>query len=240
MPSLHLFETPPDESVDSQILQLVVDNLSDISAVALLPSNPLYNLYQYGVGFEAHLYLQALAGTRDLKVELLVAFDDDDPNRVIGFLLYLPLVDQPQACSVVYLAVAADRRRQGLARRLLERMTTRYPQAELACQAGRVEWFTALGFRPVGVRGPHVLMSSSGRANEGQGAMIDIEPIYRSEQVRQIHAYLLKQHGQRAMVDAEKQRDRRLDQLTRQAQALVVERLGEAALYSRAPAPRLV
>ncbi|MGY8830933.1 MAG: GNAT family N-acetyltransferase, partial [Pseudomonadales bacterium] len=43
--------------------------------------------------------------------------------------------------------------------------------------------------------------------------------------VQQIHAYLVKQHGKRAMSDAEKQRDRLLDQMAQHAQALVRERL---------------
>ncbi|MQK65967.1 GNAT family N-acetyltransferase, partial [Escherichia coli] len=53
----------------------------------------------------------------------------------------------------------------------------------------------------------------------------------QSKEVRQIHAYLLKQHGQRAMSDAEKQRDRLLDQLARQAEALVGERLAARRLH---------
>jgi hypothetical protein len=44
--------------------------------------------------------------------------------------------------------------------------------------------------------------------------------------VRQIHTYLLQKHGKRAMLDAEKQRDRHLDQLTRKASEFVRERLG--------------
>ena len=37
--------------------------------------------------------------------------------------------------------------------------------------------------------------------------------------------YLVKQHGQKAMSEAEKQRDRQLDQMAHQVQALVRERL---------------
>ncbi len=35
--------------------------------------------------------------------------------------------------------------------------------------------------------------------------------------------YLLQKHGKRAMIDAEKQRDRHLDQMTRNAKAFVLE-----------------
>jgi hypothetical protein len=58
-------------------------------------------------------------------------------------------------------------------------------------------------------------------------AQLDVAPIYSSLEVRQIHTYLLQKHGKRAMLDAEKQRDRHLDQLTRKASEFVHERLGQ-------------
>ena len=44
--TLVLLNNPPPESLKSQILQMVVDYLGDISPVSLTPSNPLYQLYQ--------------------------------------------------------------------------------------------------------------------------------------------------------------------------------------------------
>jgi hypothetical protein len=89
MPHLTHFKVPCPEHINSQILQLVVDNLTDISMVGIAPSNPLYNVYQYAVGYEVHLYLEALGGGKGIAVELIVATDEDDPEKVIGFLLYL-------------------------------------------------------------------------------------------------------------------------------------------------------
>ncbi len=45
MPQITRYKTPCPESVNSQILQMVVDNLTDISMVAIAPSNLLYNVY---------------------------------------------------------------------------------------------------------------------------------------------------------------------------------------------------
>ena len=240
MPALHHFVTPPAEPIKSQILQMVVDYLTDISSVALPPSNPLYSLYQYGIGFEVHLYLQAMDGSRGIPVELIVAMDLDDPEQVVGFLLYLPLKDDPQACSVAYLAVQASHRRQGIARAMLAQMTARYPHAELGCVAAKVPVFEALGFQVTGARGPQVLMSTRAEPSAGMAAVLDVAPIYRTLEVQQIHSYLLKQHGKRAMVDAEKQRDRHLDQLSRKARALACERLGEGPWLDGGRGLRLV
>ncbi|MFJ4143628.1 GNAT family N-acetyltransferase [Pseudomonas sp. NPDC089734] len=233
MSTVTLFETTPPEFIKSQILQMVVDYLTDISMVAIAPSNPLYNLYQYGVGYEVHLYLEAMNGSRGIPVELMVALDDEDPSIVTGFTLYLPVKDDPDACAVAYMAVRESHRRRGVARAMLQKMTSRYPHAELPCFVSKVPCFESLGFQVTGARGPQVIMNTRDHGTDGLLAVLDIAPIYRSVEVQQIHAYLLKQHGKRAMVDAEKQRDRHLDQMTRHARAFVVERLGEEALKGR-------
>jgi ribosomal protein S18 acetylase RimI-like enzyme len=229
MPQLTHFAAPCPEHINSQILQLVVDNLTDISMVGIAPSNPLYNVYQYTVGFEVHLYLEALNGEKGIAVELIVATDDEDPSKVIGFLLYLPIKDDPQACGVAYMAVDASHRRQGVARAMLQDMIHRYPHAELTCAVAKVPWFESMGYQVLGVRGTQVLMNTRDYSSEGLMGLLDVASIYSSLEVRQIHHYLLQKHGKRAMIDAEKQRDRHLDQMTRNAKVFVLNRLGQNA-----------
>ena len=224
MASLIHLNNPPPESLKSQILQMVVDYLGDISPVSLTPSNPLYQLYQYVIGYEMHLYLQAMDSALDTSAQLLLALDDLDPSQVLGFALYLPAKDDPEACTLAYMAVQASHRRRGIARAMLQQMVTRHPHAELACVASKVPTFEAMGFQVLAARGPQVLMNTRDHASNGMVAVQDLTPIYQSTEVRQIHAYLVKQHGKRAMGEAEKQRDRQLDQMARQAQALVGER----------------
>lgn len=229
MPTIMLLQTPPPEFIRSQIQQMVVDYVTDISLVAIAPSNPLYNLYQYGVGYEVHLYLNAMDGSQQLAVELIVALDDEDPETLLGFTV--PAVqDDPQACAVAYMAVRDSHRRQGIARAMLEKMTSRYPHAELYCVVDKVAYFEAMGFQVLGARGPQVIMNTRDHGTEGLLAVVDIAPIYNSVEVRQIHAYLLKQHGKSAMVDAEKQRDRHLDRMTLEAKTFAEQRLGNDGL----------
>ncbi len=220
------YTTPCPEPVNSQILQLVVDNLTDISSVALAPSNLLYNIYQYAIGFEVHLYLEALDGSKGISVELVVAMQDE---TVVGFCLYLPVKDDPQACGVAFMAVHAGFRRQGVARAMLDDVLARYPHAELACSVEKVPAFEAMGFKVRGVRGTQVLMNTRDYGTDGLMGVLDVAAIYSSLEVRQIHTYLLQKHGKRAMVDAEKQRDRHLDQLTRKVRMFVSERLARGS-----------
>lgn len=226
MPSITLFQTPPPESFQAQIQQLVIDNLTAISQVALPASNALYPLYQYGVGYEVYQYLQAMDGSRGFAVEVVAALDDEDPSQLLGFALYLPLSGDAEACSLLFLAVKDGHRRQGIARAMVQKVLARYPHAELGCVVSQVACGQALGFQVIGTRGSQVLMNTRDHASQGLTPVLETAPIYRSVEVRQIHAYLLKQHGEPAMVNAEKQRDRHLDALAREAQAFVKVHLG--------------
>lgn len=219
------YTSPCPEPVNSQILQMVVDYLTDISSVALPPSNLLYNIYQYAIGYEVHLYLEALGGAKGIAVELIVATDEQDPAKVIGFLLYLPVKDDPEACGVAYMAVHASHRRQGVARVMMDEMLSRYPHGELTCTVEKVPAFESMGFQVRGVRGTQVLMNTRDYSTDGLMGVLDVASIYSSLEVRQIHTYLLQKHGKRAMIDAEKQRDRHFDQMTRKARLFVQSRL---------------
>jgi GNAT superfamily N-acetyltransferase len=222
--SLTHYATPCPEPINGQILQMVVDNLTDISMVAIPPSNLLYNVYQYAIGYEVHLYLEAVGGSKGIAVEVIVAVDEQ--GQAIGFLLYLPVKDDPEACGVAYMAVQAGHRRQGVARAMMQDMLARYPHAELTCAVEKVSAFESMGLQVRGVRGTQVLMNTRDYSTDGLMGLLDVASIYSSLEVRQIHTYLLQKHGKRAMIDAEKQRDRHFDQMTRKAQAFVRERLG--------------
>ena len=223
--SLTRYTTPCPEPINAQVLQMVVDNLTDISSIALPPSNLLYNIYQYAIGFEVHLYLEALNGAKGIAVELIVATDAQAPEKVIGFVLCLPVKDDPQACGVAFMAVQAGHRRQGVARAMMQDVLGRYPHAELACAVDKVPAFESMGFQVRGARGTQVLMNTRSYGTDGLMGVLDVAAIYSSLEVRQIHTYLLQKHGKRAMVDAEKQRDRHLDQLARKVQ-LFLQNLG--------------
>ncbi|MFP6849225.1 MAG: GNAT family N-acetyltransferase [Pseudomonas sp.] len=224
-------DTPPPESLKSQVLQMVVDYLSDISPMSLTPSNPLYQLYQYVIGYEMHLYLQAMDSELESSARLILALDDQDPSQVLGFALYLPAKDDPDACTLAYMAVQANQRRCGVARAMLQQIISRHPHTELACVASKVPTFEAMGFQLLAAHGPQVLMSTRAYRSDGLVAVQDLAPIFESTEVRQIHAYLLKQHGKKAMSEAEKQRDRQLDQMTQRALALVHERRASGSVH---------
>ncbi|MFJ4067613.1 GNAT family N-acetyltransferase [Pseudomonas sp. NPDC089996] len=221
---LSRLDSVPPESFQNQIRELVIHNVGDLSSVAIRAENPLYPLYQYGVGMEVHQYLQAMDGTRGLAVQLTLALDADAPDQLLGFALTLPAQDNPQACALAFLAVAPGQRRQGIARALLGDTQARYASVELNAFANQVPWFENMGMQVVAASGPQVLMSSTGQASGALIGRLDIAPIYQTAEVLQIHTYLLNQQGEDAMLDAEQQRDEWLDELTVQARECVRQR----------------
>ena len=221
---LSRLDSVPPESFQNQIRELVIHHVGELSSVAILADNPLYPLYQYGVGMEVHQYLQAMDGKRGLSVTLTLALDADAPDQLLGFALALPVNDDAQTCALAFLAVRASHRRQGIARALLGDLQAQHAYVELNTFAGQVPWFEAMGMQVVAANGPQVLMSSTGHASEALIGRLDIGPIYQTTEVHQIHTYLLNQQGEDAMIEAEQLRDERLDQLAIQAQECVRQR----------------
>jgi len=217
MSLIHHSRSAPSEDIKSQLLQMVVDYLTDISSLGITPSNPLYQLYQYGVGYEVHQYLEAMSGGREVRPELVLALDEAQPETLDGFALFLRAEHDPSVCTVAYMAVRASKRRRGVARALLDVIEQRHAHVELACVVSKVSWFENMGFQVIGAQGPQVKLSNDGETTDQPIAVLDVAPIYASLEVRQIHAYLLNQHGRKAMLEAEKKRDRQLDHMTRQA-----------------------
>ncbi|MFJ3077072.1 MULTISPECIES: GNAT family N-acetyltransferase [Pseudomonas] len=221
---LSRLDSVPPESFQNQIRELVIHHVGDLSSVAIRADNPLYPLYQYGVGMEVHQYLQAMDGTRGLAVQLTLALDAEAPDQLLGFALTLPAQDNPQACALAFLAVVPERRREGVARALLGDVQARFASVELNAFAHQVPWFEAMGMQVVAASGPQVLMSSTGVASGALIGRLDIAPIYQAQEVHQIHTYLLNQQGEEAMIEAEQQRDERLDELAVQARECVRQR----------------
>ncbi len=67
-----------------------------------------------------------------------MATDAEDSETVIGFLLCLPVKDDPKPVALRFMAVKAGLRRQGVARGMMHSVLARYPHAELACAVERV------------------------------------------------------------------------------------------------------
>lgn len=225
MSTVLFHETPPPQSVTHQVLQIVVTYLSDLSMLAVPPSNPLYEVYRWTLPCEVDFYLRRIGRMPTAPVELIVTYDDVSPGEVVGFLLYLPVATHPDACGITYMAVKQSHRRRGFGTAMMREAIARYPHVELTCPVKKVPFYEQLGFQVIDSENTQVVMNTRSASTTGLMAIVDAEQIFQLPQAKQIHAQLVSKLGLKVMANAEKQLQRHVNQLARQATSYVRERL---------------
>lgn len=220
MIELKHIDLPPDEALRDQIQLICVNHFAELSALPLPASNPLQALYQYVLGFELHRYFERMNEATHAKPRWVLAFDEEKQS-LLGFALYVPYLDQHEACALLKLWVDPARRKQGIGSQLVQAIHMRYPFVNVACRADQAEYFVRQGFTPLRAHGPQVLLNTTLNQPEGALMLEPLEPIFSSKHAQLIQQYLLKQHGVSAMKYAYQQRDRLLKELGRKATSWV-------------------
>lgn len=222
--NIQLFVKAPSRSVHNQILKMVADFHTELSMMGLQPSNPLYDLYNWILVQEVDAYLNRVGLLPEIPVELAVAFDDASPEKVLGFLLYLPVASHPEACAINYMAVDASCRRQGIGSALMATVVERYPHTELTCFVDKVPFYERLGFRPLAVRHTQVVMNTRDQSTTGQIRVVSADHIAASPEARIRHDGLVARWGRKTMKDAHAKMARHVDRLAARAVAFMQAR----------------
>lgn len=172
-------------------------------------------------------HIQRIGAVPSEPVELLVAVavDEADPRVVVGFVLYSPVPTHPEACGINYMAVINSHRRRGIGRAMIKELISRYPHTELTCTVKTVPFYESLGFQVLDVHNTQVVMNTRSASTTGMMAIIDVTTIYESQEASEIHKRLVQRWGIREMLRAEKQLERHVAQLQRQARAFVDARM---------------
>lgn len=226
MPITLFNEKSPPTMVSNQVCQMVATYLTELSMVAVPASNHLYDVYEWALPCEVYAYLQWIGQPENPPVELLVAFDDQNPSEVVGFLMYLPVPSHPDACGITYMAVQKSHRARGIGKAMIDQALSRYPHAELSCPVSKVGFYERLGFQVLRARNTQVVMNTRDSSTEGRIGVVDVAQIHQAPQARKIESQQLQRWGRKEMAKAEKQLQRHVSQLERQAEAFVKERLG--------------
>lgn len=175
---------------------------------------------------EVELYIERI-GYANAPVELLLAFDELTRDEVVGFLLYLPVMRQTDACGVCYMAVKSTHQGRRIGKNLLVAMLDRYPHAELTCSVSNVEFYESMGFSVVGTHSSQVAMSTrTQEATEGEILLIDSRSILGSPEARKRQMELEQRWGKKEMRYAIQQFERHVSKRVLQADNFVKERLG--------------
>lgn len=217
----------PGSHVTHQVVDLAVDNLTDITLLSVPPSNLMYEVYKYAIGVEIGVYVEHIGETGDIKVQMVLAIDE--AGAVIGFLIYLPLNGCPDACGVTYMAVSVRHRRKGIARAMVNEMLAHFPHAGLSCAIEKVPYYEALGFQVLDRRDNQVYMNTRDYTAAGMMGTLNVAPIYESPMVQHIQDELCRKYGRKALADAQKQLARSYERGQVRAERFVREHLAAKA-----------
>lgn len=224
---LRFHTTRPNRNIGQQILQLVKENITDLSMLSVPPSNLLYELYHWGLLMEVGAYMGRVGVSVDKPVEMLVAFDDTDPDIIAGFILYSPVPTHPVACGVSYMAVKKSHRKRGIGSAMLHEVVRLFPHTELTCSIKNVSYFQSLGLNVIDIHHTQIVMNTRHESCAGKMAIVNAESIYDSNDAHAILNKLVQRWGAREMVKAEKQLDRHVDKLRQQAKTFLKNHLSE-------------
>lgn len=215
--NIEVFTKVPSNTVREQVLSMVRDYHTDLSMMALPPSNCLHDFYNWVLVQEVDGYITRIGLSKDIPVELAVAFDELDPAKVIGFVLYLPVASHPEACAISYMAVASPYRRRGIGAALIATVVERFPHTELTCFVPKVPFYEKNGFKVLNVRNTQVVMNTRERSTDGLIRVINADGIAASHGAKALHDKLLARFGKKAMLDSHKKLTRLVDRLSSQA-----------------------
>lgn len=225
MPIIVFDTAPPPEQITSQVLQLMVNNVTSLHLMQIPRANLQYDLYAWALPCELLLYMERIGVVPDAPTELLVALDEQNPEQVIGFCLYLPVPTHPDACGLTYMAVSGSHRRRGIGRALLKRVIDRYPHVELTCAVDTVEFYERVGFRVIDSHLTQVVMNTRSASCTGMMHVLNTAPIYETPQARAIQQQLINRYGLAAMQQSQIDLEQHAEALQKSAQLFVSERL---------------
>ena len=211
--------SPPTQAEGDQVIAIVKDNVTDLSLVAVPPSNLMYEFYRWALPTEVGFYMSRIGMTVSEPVELLLAFDNATPNEVVGFLLYSPIPTHPDACGVNYMAVKQSHRRRGVGSELMKTLIELYPYTELTCSVKKVPFYQSLGLQVLDHHLTQIVMNTRTASCDGEIAIINIESIYESDEANAMKQSLVQRWGVKEMKRAQKQMERHVADLGRQAEA---------------------
>lgn len=222
--SITHYKTPPSGRILQQIIQITVNNVPALHMVAPQPSNPLYPVYEFALAAEIEIYVQRLGESDPHRGNLVVATDDSDPDRVVGFLIYLDAENDPLTCAICYMAVAADRRRRGIARAMVEVVLSRRPWATLTCAIEKAPYYEAMGFSVAGHRDNQITLSNWEYDDGIRVAVIDPTSLIQTPEVAGLHGQLVQKYGPKQIRDAEKKQNREMARAVEKARAFAAQR----------------
>lgn len=144
---------PVLQQIGGQVLDLVAENVTDLSMRHPPVSHPLFSAFRLSLLTELRAYLARPAPSH---IELVTATED---GQLVGFALCgLSLGVRPE-CGIYYTAVAKSRRCEGILTLMVGEIISKYAVVSLSCDVRLVSVYKGYGFEPISIRKQQIVMA---------------------------------------------------------------------------------
>lgn len=218
----HVTKLPTDRTIE-QVRDIAAVSVTDLSLHGITETNRMFELYSWLVQTEIIIYASKI-GIEQSPFELILARNWWS-RSVIGFVLLSRVDDVAGACGVIYMGVHPKHRRQGIGRRLMRKVVSLYPHAELTCHVPTVAFYEKAGFQIIDSHLTQVAMCTRPESPAGNIQVLDGQQLLDSVPAVELLRQLQARWGVKAMVSARQAVIEQAGRLTQQAEAFVMTRL---------------
>lgn len=148
------------KDIEMQVAKMAFDYADNLSMNGFKRGQPLFGLDQVMIVIEMGTLMSNIGIPGGTNGGLIYAHDQGDSQRVVGFLMYMPLDGVVGECGINYMAVHHEHRRAGVAAKLLDTLHSAFRQSTLTCQIELVPMYEKLGYKVIGSRESHVTMTN--------------------------------------------------------------------------------
>ncbi|KAE9647783.1 N-acetyltransferase [Pseudomonas sp. PB103] len=223
MAVIERYTSSPSPEIYDQIIEITMEYASELSLEGIAANNPLHSVLQCSLGLEVAIYLSRMDESSESKTELVVALDENDRSKVVGYNLYLPLRSASDACGICYMAVLESHRNQGVGGAMMHEVLAHYPHAELSCFIEKVPFYQKFGFELIGTRETQVRLNTRGKSADDFMSHIIAGRLAENPVVIEQYNAQLALSGKLAMDHGQREHARQFAQLKLRAIAYVQE-----------------
>lgn len=188
------------KDIEMQVAKMAFDYADDLSMNGFKRGQPLFGLDQVMIVIEMGTLMSNIGVPGGTNGGLIYAHDQTDSQRVIGFLLYMPLDGVVGECGINYMAVHHEHRKAGVATKLLAELNSAFRQATLTCQIELVPMYEKLGYKVIGNRDSHITMTNGAVPSTASMKIFNPEDVLDHPMLTMVHKEVKRSMSQSQII----------------------------------------
>lgn len=213
------------KAIEMQVAKMAFEYAEDLSMCGFKRHQPLYGLDQVMLALEMGTLMSNVGVPGGTNGGLIYAHDNTDSQRVIGFLLYMPLDGVVGECGLNYMAVHHQHRKAGVATKLLSALDRAFRQTTLTCQIPLVPMYEKLGYKVIGSRQSQVTMTNGSIPSTAGMKIFNPEDLLDHPMLTHVHMDIKRRMTQAQIVHEMTIQTALIDQMTEKARVYAEQRI---------------